>query len=261
MKLKKRKRKYNMRFESLIDENYEKLNENDLYIWNYILNHKKECQTMSIQELASNCNVSHTTVLRFAQKLGLQGYSELKIYLKWEEKEINQFDIKEIEKSCNDIEKTMEIMKQRDFHDVFELFDNADKIYIYGSGAVQKSAAKDLKRSMIFGNKLVYVLEGKEETNIILDSLSSKNVFFLLSLSGDNLFMNDFARKLIEKGVKIISITQIGNNELSSLSNISLQFYTHPISIRNNKLELYSTAQFFIINQIMLLKFLEYNSN
>ena len=38
-----------MRLESLIKENYEKLNENDLYIWNYILHHKKECQTMSIQ--------------------------------------------------------------------------------------------------------------------------------------------------------------------------------------------------------------------
>jgi RpiR family glv operon transcriptional regulator len=247
-----------MRLEVLIDENYEKLNENDLYIWNYILHHKKECQTMSIQDLASKCNVSHTTILRFTHKLGLQGYSEMKIHLKWEDKQQSQFDSREIEKTYDDIEKTMEVMKKRDFYDVFELLDSADRIYVYGSGAVQKNAAKDLKRSMIFGNKLVYVLEGREETNIILDALSSKDVFFLLSLSGNNLFMNDFARKLKEKGMKIISITQVGNNELASLSDVSLQFYTHPISISKNQMGLYSTAQFFLINQILLLKYLEY---
>lgn len=247
-----------MKLEMLIDENYEKLNENDLYIWNYILHHKDECKSMSIQDLASHCNVSHTTILRFAHKLGLQGYSEMKIYLKWEDKGKNRFDNKEIENTYNDIEKTMESMKKRDFYDVFELIENADKIYAYGSGAVQKNAAKELKRNMIFGNKLIYVLEGREETNIILDALSSKDVFFLISLSGNNTFMNEFARKLKKKGIKIISITEVGNNKLSSLSDVSLQFYTHSIPINGNEMEIFSTTQFFLINQIILLKYLEY---
>lgn len=250
-----------MRLESLIEENYEKLNENDLYIWNYILHHKKECQTMSIQELASKCNISHTTILRFTHKLGLQGYSEMKIYLKWENKQQRQLDNKEIEKVYKDIEKTIEVMKNRDFYDVFELFDKADRIYIYGSGAVQKSAAEDLKRNMIFGNKLVYVLEGREETKIISDVLTSKDVFILLSLSGNNSFMNEFARNLKEKGVKIISITQVGNNELASISDISLQFYTHSILVNQNQMKFCSTTQFFLVNQILLLKYLEYSDN
>ena len=37
-----------MRLETLIEENYDKLNENDLSIWNFILRNKKECQTMSL---------------------------------------------------------------------------------------------------------------------------------------------------------------------------------------------------------------------
>ena len=60
-----------MRLETLIEENYDKLNENDLSIWNFILRNKKECQTMSIQELATQCHVSHTTVSRFTHKLGM----------------------------------------------------------------------------------------------------------------------------------------------------------------------------------------------
>ncbi|MDR3593891.1 MurR/RpiR family transcriptional regulator [Clostridium sp.] len=250
-----------MRLESLIKENYEKLNENDLYIWNYILHHKKECQTMSIQELASKCNISHTTILRFTRKLGLQGYGEMKFHLKWEDKQQNQLDNRGIEKSYKDIEKTMEMMKKRDFYDVFELLENADRIYVYGSGEVQKNAANDLKRSMIFGNKLLYALEEREETNVIMDVLSSKDIFFLLSLSGNNLFMNKFAHKLKQKGVKIISITQVGNNELASLSDVSLQFYTHPISVNENQMQIYSTVQFFLVNQILLLKYLEYKNS
>ena len=73
-----------MKLETLVYDNYKSLNENDKYIWKYILNNKKECENMSIQDLAANCNVSHTTILRFAQKLGLNGYSELKFCLKLE---------------------------------------------------------------------------------------------------------------------------------------------------------------------------------
>lgn len=262
MKHKKRRGNNDMRLETLIEENYEKLNESDLHIWNYILHHKKECQTMSIKELAYECNISHTTILRFTHKLGLQGYSELKIYLKWDNTEQNQLNNKEIENIYRDIEKTIEVMKNRDFYDVFELFEKADRIYIYGSGAVQKSAAEDLKRNMIFGNKLIYVLEGREELNITLDTLlSSKDVFVLISLSGNNSFMNEFASKLKKKGVKIISITQVGNNELSSISDISIQFYTHSIFINKNQVEFCSTTQFFLVNQILLLKYLEYSEN
>ncbi len=247
-----------MRLETLIDENYEKLHDNDLYIWNYILHHKKECQTMSIKQLAANCNVSHSTILRFAQKLGLQGYSELKFYLKIQNKKQNQFNSKEMEDIFDDIEKTLDIMKKRDFYDVFELFDASNRIFVYGSGEVQKNAAKDLKRSMIFGQKLVYVIEGREETNIILDTVTSKDVFLLLSLSGNNVFMNKFVYKLKDKGVKIISVTRVGNNELASLSDITLQFYTHPVFMEESRTSFYSTTQFFLINEIMLMKYLQY---
>lgn len=251
-----------MRLEKLIDQNYDKLNESDLYIWNYILHHKKECQSMSIQELALSCNVSHTTILRFANKLGLQGYSELKVCLKWNNMNEQQakFNNKNVEDMCNDIEKTMEVMKKREFYDVFKLIENANRIYVYGTGALQKNAAEDLKRNMIFANKLIYVLEGKSETETILDAISSKDVFFLLSLSGKNSFINKFAHNLKQKGVRIISITQVGNNELASLSDVNLQFYTHSVSISENQINIYSTVQFFFINQILLLKYLEYKS-
>ena len=43
-----------MKLEKLINDNYDKLNENDLHIWNYLLSHKEECKSLSIQGLATN---------------------------------------------------------------------------------------------------------------------------------------------------------------------------------------------------------------
>ena len=71
-----------MKLEELINKHYDQLNANDFHIWNYISNNKHECQKMAIDQLAYKCNVSRTTILRFAQKISLKGYSELKLYLK-----------------------------------------------------------------------------------------------------------------------------------------------------------------------------------
>ena len=51
----------------LVAQNYEALNDNDFYIYQYIVHHQKEVQKMTIYELAECCNVSHTSILRFAK--------------------------------------------------------------------------------------------------------------------------------------------------------------------------------------------------
>ncbi|MBR5583693.1 MAG: MurR/RpiR family transcriptional regulator, partial [Lachnospiraceae bacterium] len=56
-----------MKIEELVNSHYDMLNENDIHIWEYILSHRKECENLTIEELASRCYVSRTTVMRFAQ--------------------------------------------------------------------------------------------------------------------------------------------------------------------------------------------------
>lgn len=85
-----------MLLEELVSKNLNKLNPTDLIIWRYIYVNKAECPYMSIYNIAINCNVSKTTVLRFAKKLGLDGFSDLKTMLKME---LNQ----KIENSSIDI--------------------------------------------------------------------------------------------------------------------------------------------------------------
>ena len=73
-----------MRLEELVNSNYNKLNDNDLLIWQYIQSHKKQCCDISIEELADVCCISRTTISRFTQKLCFKGFREFKIHLKLE---------------------------------------------------------------------------------------------------------------------------------------------------------------------------------
>lgn len=247
-----------IKLENLIYKNYDKLNENDKHIYNYILNNKIKCQTMSIQDLASNCNVSHTTILRFAQKLGLNGYSELKFYLKLENNKKYIFEKSEILNTYEDINKTMQTLINRDFSDICYLIDNCKKVYAYGTGESQKNAVKELQRNFLYMGKLVNIIEGNDELEIIKNYITKDDVVFLISLSGENKIINNFAEQLNKKSVKIISITQSGNNTLSRKSDSNIQFYTHEVAKLDDDLQVFLSSQFFIINEFLLIKYLEF---
>lgn len=247
-----------MSLDKLVYDNYKKLNENDKYIWSYILSNKKKCEKMSIQELSASCNVSHTTILRFAQKLGLNGYSELKFYLKMENSEESDREMIDMNHIVDDITKTMNILMRIDYSEVFDLLDNCNKIYAYGTGEVQKHAIKELKRTLFMAGKLVNVIEGMEELSMIHRYLDKNDVVFLYSFSGENERMNDFAETLKKIGVKIIAISQIGNNTLSRLSHVNIQFYTRVITNLKRDLEVCANSQFFIVSEFLALKYLQY---
>lgn len=62
-----------MKLEALVSRHYNELNPNDLIIWKYVYQHKEQCLNMNIETLAELCNVSRSTVMRFAQKIGMSG--------------------------------------------------------------------------------------------------------------------------------------------------------------------------------------------
>lgn len=191
----------------------------------------------------------------------MEGYGELKIFLKWDSREEESFDVREIERVYQDYIKTLDMMKDRDCSDVSEMLSRAGSIYVYGTGAVQKNAARELKKNLLFLDYLCNLIEGREEIKMVLEIVKEGDVFFLFSLSGENAFVNELAGRLKAKGVKIISVTKVGNNELSRLSDISLQFYAHPVLKGRFNSDVYMTAQFFVINEFLLLKGLEYGTS
>ena len=64
--------------EALFNRAYPRMSENERYICQYITAHYEACGAQPIAAFARQCGVSQALLVRFAQKLGLAGYGELK---------------------------------------------------------------------------------------------------------------------------------------------------------------------------------------
>lgn len=63
-------------------EKVKELNELELVVYTFIIEHLEEVNSFTIRELSDNCHVSTSTILRCLNKLGFSGYSEFKFALK-----------------------------------------------------------------------------------------------------------------------------------------------------------------------------------
>ena len=246
-----------MRLEDLIEQNYHKLSENELYIWEYIRRHPAECRSISIDQLSAACNISHTTILRFAKKLGLKGFSELKVVLKWQEPSGGGFPQDTIVRTLQDYQQSLEFISTVELSDLFSLMDSAGKIYVYGSGSVQQLAARDLKEKFFTANKLLHVIEGEEEMRQLLERIGESDLVFFISLSGDNVFVNQAAEQVKRRGGVVASICRIQSNRLIYLSDINLPFFTHRIDL-GGEMEYWPSNLLFQINEFLILRYLQY---
>ena len=134
-----------MRLEELMNQYSDRLSETDLYIWDYVEKHKKQCENMTIEQLAAKCNVSRTTILRFTKKLSLKGFGEFKVHLKMENDDGKQQVSKAVQ-VCMSYEAMMQDMIQQDFREIIEAIYQAERVFVYGTGMVQRTNAKEMKR-------------------------------------------------------------------------------------------------------------------
>ena len=62
--------------------NYDLLTGSERSLLQYILDHQETIQKMTCQKLADQCGVSKTVVINMSQKLGFEGYNDLRFFLK-----------------------------------------------------------------------------------------------------------------------------------------------------------------------------------
>ena len=248
-----------MSFDELVNKYYSLLNQNDLVILRYIKDNRKECENLSINELALKCNVSRTTILRFAKKLSLKGYSELKLYLKLQNKKTKE-NIYNINLVYNAYQEAISYIKEKDCNDIFKCIDNAKNIYLIGFGMVQSSIKKELKRIFMVSGKVFYDVSGYNEAEKIINLANSDDLFILISVSGENEFILKCAKYLNIKNIRIISITELKENSLAHISNYNLYISSVLLSSSLNNITYNSVVSYFILIEILFLKYIDYKN-
>lgn len=242
-----------MNIESLINKNYEKLNENDRLICSYILNNKEECIKLSIGELAKRCNVSETTIFRFTKKISLKGFSELKIILKHKKagKQEREDFLEEIVESYY---KMIDDIGRENLRRLFEKIYMAENLIIYGEGYSKARVVSEFKRIFLQAKENIFGIYGLDMIESVFKISNENDLVVIISLEGEEENLLNLAKMLNSKGVETLSITKKNNNSLAGIckENLYINSIETPSSY-NIKYEIFTP--YFILIELIFLKY------
>ncbi|MDR0297817.1 MAG: MurR/RpiR family transcriptional regulator [Streptococcaceae bacterium] len=215
-------------------------------------------QDLNLTQLALNCAASNTALIRLAQKLGYSGFSEFK------------FEMKQVSNKTNFIASNLLSV----FQDFFESFlsdgmeSNLDSfirhisksklIYIAGVGSSKPLAEYMAHRLSQLDHPSIYQYD-----NALLDLLpnllSHKGLVIYISITGETLRLVNSAKKVVQIGVPVLSITNNSNSTLSHLSTVNIAtqiptsyFHNYDITAR--------TFQMAVID-LLIERLIKYMSN
>lgn len=249
-----------MTLKELVNSHLADLNPTDLIIWRYILSHKKECCYISIYELAEACWVSRTTVLRFAKKLGLDGFSDLKMMLKLETSNDRVKPTQDLAEAAIDLcRKAGEEIAKQDFSQVNSLLYKARRIFIYPSGYLQRNIANEIIRYFFNCDLFITLINGGDEYRGLLPRLTNRDLIIIVSLSGESSHVIPFAQELNTQGIPFISMTRLKSNTLARLSTEHLYVTPHVLPAHID-LPYESMLGFFLLSEIWFVSYTRYLS-
>ena len=207
-----------------LPEQISKLNELETLVFDFIIKSPEEVQQMTIRDLASQAHVSTSTIVRLCTKLGFEGWSDLKFYLK------NQLKEKTPEEQHYDnmLEFNMFLRRmntdnyQAKLNNAAQMIAKADYTVFLGlgtSGSLSEYATK-------------YFVNTGLRSFVISDPFQAVQVqgmgnvvAVIMSVSGETEQVVNKELEFKAGGAKIISITNDENATISKLSDLNFSYY------------------------------------
>lgn len=248
-----------MRIEELLNAHYEEFSGNEKYVCHYLRSHFRECGKSTIDEFAASCNVSKALLVRFAKKLGLAGYSELKARIKIERQE-QEVGVEGLLQTMTDsYHKMMDDLIKKDLSGLFEKMYSARRIFVYGSGSSQARAASEMKRIFLPAREIIS-LHGHDMCHALQMIASPEDLVIIISLSGESETVIELAKSLRVNGVGTVSITRLTSNRLAALCDENL--YINSVRLPVTRLADYeSSTPYFILIEYLYLSYQNYLSH
>lgn len=220
---------------------YETLSKSEKKIADFLFDNANGILPFYITSLAQKCDVSEATIVRFAKKLGYEGYQQFKIAIAMEsdsrpiDDKINvndsAFDI--FSKVCNDIycslEKTKKSINKNALEDCCNALINADKILIFGLGN-SASVAIDASHKMLRLGLNAHAFTDNHMQAIASAHTNEKSVVVGISHSGSSKDIIQALQTAKDNGATTISISNLGKSPIEKVSDIIL----HTVSDETN---------------------------
>ncbi len=206
------------------------LSESQKIVADYVLNNPNLVMHNTLNELATACGVSETTVLRFLHKIDYQSYQIFKINLtqgiSQNKKEflyedihfgdsVNEIVNKVISSIISSIKDSREIIDPKEIENTVERIINANEILVIGVGASGYIAA-DLYHKLIKLGFHVVHSNDPHIINILSSNLTQEDLCIAVSHTGESREILDGVTIAGEQNCDVIAITSF---ERSTLAN------------------------------------------
>lgn len=201
------------------------LNDSELSVYNYVSTHPDETARMNIRDLANITKVSTTTILRFCNKIGCEGYTEFKYQLRksLEENELPMAHLSTVVPAIQYLQNTLNDPEQdQKMEQAAELCIQAKQILFMGigtSGCLSEYGARFLSSvgiTSFYIKDPFYPPPIGELQDILL---------IALSVSGETKQMVDLVAGYKTKKAKIISITNTDTCTIARMSDLNFSYY------------------------------------
>ena len=245
-----------MKVEQMLNQFYDRFSENEKYLCHYLTGHYEDCAKSTLAEFAKGSSVSQTTWIRFAKKIGLSGYGELKARIKMELKEGRALPEGLMEKVTQSYHKMMDDLVKRDLKGIFDLIYEADKVFAYGSGSSQARVASEMTRIFLPLKQMIHI-HGHDMIHAIQKIARPQDLVFLISLSGESDNVVELGKALRVNHVPTVSVTRMKNNTLASLCTENLYIHSVQMPVEYG-MEYEISTPYFILTEFLYLSYGNY---
>lgn len=204
-------------------EEIQSLNELELAIYEYVMQHKSAVSYMRIRELAAEVHVSTTTVLRFCKKMGCDGYTEFKLRMK---EYAGQKEITELPEDMAEIRAFFDRMETKNFQRKLEeaaaMIARADRVVFVGMGNSGHIGQYGARYFTNLGKFSLFISDPFYPINM-MDAMST--VAIVLSVSGEPEQVVKIVNGLKKANCHVISITNTEQCTVAKLADLNLNYY------------------------------------
>lgn len=225
---------------SRLTERYDELTDLEKRIVEYIINNPAKVQDSSASEVADTLYVSKTTIINLSKKLGFEGYSELRYYLKdymvnKEGRGVGPSFEDIVYSISTEVSKTLALQNEENVEKIARRIIDSRIVYVVGRGASEPIANLLSSRLALLNIKAILIAD-PNIIDVLGDSLDPDEIVIVMSLSGETERILTITKTARARGVDVIALTSFSNNSLQKIANYNMYCFANDTETAYNDL-------------------------
>lgn len=254
-------------------ENMERFTAGERKIAAFIIDFPDKLKDLSSQQLAQTLSISQSSIVKFAQKLGLQGFTQFKMTLIAESGRQQALNLhssissqdpllevanKLLNEKLHAVRKTTDSLDMNQLEKIVDILQTAHRIQIAAIGG-SSLVGKDLAWKLM---KIGFHILTEHDSHVQLtlaQTLTAQDVMLAISFSGQRKEVLLAAEIAKSRGAVLIAITSLQDSELRKLADYTLDTISEEQRWRSSSIS--SRSAQLCVTDLLFMGLLQRNEN